>query len=308
LVNLSGWTRARKDYQVEGGGRDVRALSLAKAGPHDAPADLEAREILVRSHDGTPIPVSIIARKGIRLDGRNPTVVIGYGAYGTTDDPSFEPRVRAWTQHGGVWAVVHVRGGGVFGDAWHQAGRKTTKPNTWKDAIAAAEWLVREGWTSPPKMGVLAASAGGILAGRAITERPDLFAAATPVVGMMDMVRFETTGIGQGNVTEFGTVKNEDEFRALLAMSSYHAVRDGVAYPAVMAVVGSNDIRVDVWQSTKFSARMAAATSSGKPVLMRVDYESGHGQGSTRRQLAERMADVFSFMLWQFGEPEFQPR
>lgn len=308
LVNVSGWTRAGGVYQVEVGGRGVRALALAKAGPGDAPADIEAREVMVRSHDGTLVPVSIIARKGIKLDGRNPTVVYGYGGYGSTDDPWFDPRVYVWTQHGGVWATVHARGGGVFGDAWRQAGHKATKPNTWKDAIAAAEWLVREGWTSPATMGILGASAGGILVGRAITERPDLFATATPVAGVMDTVRFETTAHGRFNVPELGSVTVEEEFRALLAMSSYHAVRDGVRYPAVMAMVGANDIRVDLWQSTKFVARLSTATSSSKPVLLRVDYESGHGQGSTRKQMAERTADNFSFMLWQFGVPEFQPR
>lgn len=308
LVNLDGWTSVGRDYQIDDGGRRVRALTLVKAGTHDAPADFEAREVLVPSHDGTRVPVSILARKGIRLDGLNPTVVVGYGAYGTTDDPFFTPRVYAWAQQGGVWAVVHVRGGGVFGEAWHQAGRKATKPNSWKDVIAAAEWLVREGWTSPTRMGIFGGSAGGIVAGRAITERPDLFAAATPVVGMMDMVRFETTANGRANVPEFGSVKVEEEFRALLAMSSVHAIREGVAYPAVMTSVGVNDIRVDPWQSSKFVARLAAATSSSKPVLMRIEHDAGHVEGITREQQQARMTDVFTFMLWQFGVPEFQPR
>ena len=144
--------------------------------------------------------------------------------------------------------------------------------------------------------------------GRAITERPDLFAAAVPMVGVMDTVRAETSANGVANVPEFGTVKKEDEFKALLAMSGYHQVENGTRYPAVMVAHGVNDIRVDVWQSAKFASRLAAASASGKPVLMRLEYASGHGQGSTREQAQERSADVWSFLLWQFGVPEFQPR
>jgi prolyl oligopeptidase len=158
------------------------------------------------------------------------------------------------------------------------------------------------------RVGIYGGSAGGILVGRAITERPDLFAAAVPSVGTMDMVRAQNSANGAANVPEFGTVAKEDEFRALLAMSSYHQLKDGTKYPPVMLIHGVNDIRVDVWQSAKFASRLATANASGKPVLLRLDYESGHGQGSTRGQLQERAADLYSFMLWQFGVPEFQPK
>jgi prolyl oligopeptidase len=305
VVELGGWAHATKPWLFDG--KTLAQLPFVKPGAFDAPADIESREVMVKSHDGVEVPMSIVMRKGTKLDGRNPTIVYGYGAYGTTENPFFNPRILAWLERGGIYAFVHVRGGGIFGDEWHQAGRKATKPNTWRDAIAATEWLIAQRFTAPDRVGIYGGSAGGILVGRAITERPDLFAAAVPSVGTMDTLRFETSANGAANIPEFGTVKKEDEFRALLAMSSYHHVRDGTKYPAVMLVHGVNDIRVDVWQSSKFASRLATASTSGKPVLMRLDYEAGHGQGSTRAQLQERTADVYTFMLWQFGVPEFQP-
>ncbi len=216
----------------------------------------------------------------------------------------------AYLERGGVFAIAHVRGGGVYGNAWHDGGKKATKPNTWKDGIAAAEWLIANGYTSRAKVGVYGGSAGGIFVGRAITERPELFAAAVPTVGSMDTLRSEFSANGPANIPEFGTVKKEDEFRALLAMSSYHQIKEGQRYPAVLLSHGVNDIRVDVWQSAKFASRMAAATAkndAAKPVLMRLEYEGGHGSGSTRAQAQERSADIYSFFLWQFGVAEFQP-
>jgi len=307
VLGMVGWTRAFKDYVYDPARRSVSLLQLARDGAYDAPSDIESREVMLRSYDGVMVPLSIVSRKGTKLDGSNPTILYGYGAYGSTDDPFFSPRVYAWIARGGVWATAHVRGGGVFGKEWHEAGRKTTKPNTWKDAIAAGEWLVANGWTKSERMAIYGGSAGGIFVGRAITERPDLFAAAVPTVGMMDTVRNESSANGVANIPEFGTVKKEDEFKALLAMSSYHQLRDGTKYPAVMAVHGVNDIRVDVWQSAKFASRLAGASTSGKPVLMRLEYDSGHGQGSTRTQSQERSTDIWSFLLWQLGVPEFQP-
>ena len=264
--------------------------------------------MVVKSHDGVEIPVSVLVRKNVKLDGSNPTIVFGYGAYGITENPSFSPRVYAWLERGGVYAIAHVRGGGALGEEWHSAGRKATKPNTWKDGIAVAEYLIANRYTSRERIGIYGGSAGGIFVGRAITERPDLFAAAVPSVGVMDTVRFEASANGVANIPEFGTVKNEDEFRALLAMSSYHHIKDGVKYPAMMLVHGVNDTRVDVWQSAKFASRLAAAQSEGKPVLMRLDYELGHGGGGTRNQQQVQTADIWSFFLWQFGVPEFQPK
>lgn len=310
LVQLSGWTRMAKDWVVDGTGRATR-LKLAVDGAFDAPENIESREVQVTSHDGVKVPLSIISKKGLALDGRNPTIVYGYGAYGSTDEPYFNPRLLAFLEQGGVFAVAHVRGGGLFGDAWHDAGKKATKPNTWKDGIAAAEWLIANGWTSRERVGIYGGSAGGIFVGRAITERPDLFAAAVPMVGVMDAVRAETSANGVANIPEFGSVKDEAGFKALLAMSSLHHVKDGVRYPAVLLSHGVNDIRVEVWNSSKFASRVVQAQqglTGTRPVLLRLEYEAGHGSGSTRAQAQERSADIYAFFLWQFGAPGFQPR
>ncbi len=308
VLSLGGWTRVAKPYLLSAAGTEPRRLALAKDGAFDAPADIEAREVKVRSHDGVEVPVSVLVRKDVKLDGRNPAIVYGYGAYGITEDPFFNPRVYAWLERGGVYAVAHVRGSGLYGEQWRLAGRKATKPNTWKDAIAVGEWLVANRYTAPSRMGIYGGSAGGILVGRAITERPELFAAAVPVVGVMDMLRTEVSANGVANVPEFGTVKREDEFKALLAMSSYHHLKQGTRYPGVMLVHGVNDTRVDVWQSAKFASQLANTTGAERPVLMRLDYTIGHGQGSTRAQAQQTSADVYSFFLWQFGVPEYQPR
>ncbi len=308
VLSLGGWTRVAKPYLLSASGTEPRRLALAKDGAFDAPPDIEVREIKVKSHDGVEVPVSVLVRKDMKLDGRNPAIVYGYGAYGATEDPFFNPRIYAWLERGGVYAFAHVRGGGLYGEDWRLAGRKATKPNTWKDGIAVGEWLAANGYTAPSRMGIFGGSAGGIFVGRAITERPDLFAAAVPAVGVMDMVRAEASANGVANIPEFGTVKREDEFKALLAMSSYHHLRKGTRYPGVMLVHGVNDIRVDVWQSAKFASQLASTTASERPVLMRLDYAIGHGQGSTRAQAQDTSADIYSFFLWQFGVPEYQPR
>ena len=322
VLALGGWTRATALYRYEppaegaaaaaaaasppAAGRLVR-LRLAKAGAFDEPPGIQAREVLVKSHDGVMVPLSILSRSDIKLDGSNPTLLYGYGAYGTVESPGFSARLLTWLERGGVYAIAHVRGGGVYGKGWHDGGHKTTKPNTWRDGIAAAEWLVANGYTRPARLGVFGGSAGGIFVGRAITERPDLFAAGISSVGVLDTVRSELRANGVANVPEYGTVAREDEFRGLLAMSSYNALKNGTPYPAVMLTHGVNDIRVDVWQSAKFAARAQANPAQSKPVLMRLDYEAGHGGGSSRDQAQQRQADIWAFLLWQFGLPEFQP-
>ena len=306
LLTLGGWTRATKHYGVDATAT-MRPLALVPDGRFDAPDGIESREVGVRSHDGVVVPVSIILAKGTKLDGRNPLLLYGYGAYGSVEEPAFSPRLLAWLERGGIYAIAHVRGGGVAGDAWRLAGWKTTKPNTWKDGIAVAEWLVANGYTSPGHMGVYGGSAGGIFVGRAMTERPDLFAAALIGVGNLDAVRSETRANGVGNIPEYGTVAREDEFRGLLAMSPYANVKAGTRYPAVLLDHGVNDTRVDVWMTLKFASRVAAASTSGAPVLVRLDFDAGHGPGRTREQMRELIADRFSFLLWRAGHADFQP-
>ena len=308
LLTLGGWTRATKHYALGAKDKSPAQLVLAPPGKFDAPEGITAREVRVKSHDGVEVPVSILSRASIKLDGSNPTMVYGYGAYGSVEEPSWNPRMLAWLEQGGVLAIAHVRGGGIYGDEWRRAGWKTTKPNTWKDGIAAAEWLVANGYTSRGKLSIYGGSAGGIFVGRALTERPDLFGAAAIGVGNTDSVRSETRANGVGNIPEYGTVKIEEEFKALLAMSPYANIREKTAYPAVLFEHGVNDSRVDVWMTLKTGTRLAAATTSGKPVLMRLEYDGGHGVGATREQAQRRTADRWAFFLWQAGLPEFQPR
>jgi prolyl oligopeptidase len=252
--------------------------------------------------------MSVIHRKGVVLDGNNPTLLYGYASYGITAEPSYSASRMAWLDAGGVFAVANPRGSAVYGEDWYRGGFQATKPNTWKDFIACAQWLIDQRYTGAQRLAIWGGSAGGILVGRAMTERPDLFAAVLPQVGALDMVRAEVTSNGVPNIPEFGTRTNEAGFRALLAMSTYHQIRDGVKYPAVLLTHGVNDPRVDVWESAKTAARLMAATASGKPVLLRLDWDAGHGIGSTKKQQLAERADQFAFALWQMGVPGYRLR
>jgi len=306
LLSMTSWTKAPKIYAYDPQTKQVTDAKLQPAGPYDDPGGVESMEVKVRSYDGTAVPLSIVHPKGLKLDGSNPTHLEGYGAYGDAQNPGFFPPLLAFYERGGVYAVCHVRGGGEYGEQWHQAGKESTKPNTWRDFIACAEYLIEHKYTSPGRLSGFGASAGGILIGRAITERPHLFGAAIIGVGLLDMLRFETTENGFGNIGEFGSTKTEAGFQALYAMSAYHHVKAQTAYPAILLYTGINDPRVDPWEPAKMTARLQAATTSGKPVLLRVDYAGGHGGGSGEKEFQELTADLITFDLWQLGVPEFQ--
>jgi len=270
-------------------------------------AAYQATEVLVKAADGTMIPLSIVSRKGLELDGTHPTYLTGYGAYGISLTPSFLSGQLALLERGGVIAVAHVRGGGEFGEDWHVAGKQATKPNTYRDLIACAEYLVRNKYTSPARLAIRGASAGGITVGMAMTERPDLFRVVLSDVGDSNALRAEYETDGDANSLEYGSAKTKPGFEALLAVDAVSHVKDGVAYPAVLLTTGINDPRVAPWQPGKMAARLQAANPGGRPVLLRVDYDAGHGIGSTRTQRDELQADQIAFMLWQMGDPEFQP-
>ncbi len=309
VLAASSWLRSPAYLGVDARTGAVADSGLRPSGPDDNPGDLVAEEVKVTSWDGTDVPLSIIHRKGLVLDGSHPTELNGYGAYGISGSPNYDPIVHAKYERGVVVAIAHPRGGGEYGEPWHLAGFQETKPNTWKDFIACAEYLIARRYTSPEKLVGRGASAGGILIGRAIEERPDLFAAAIAEVPVADALRFETSANGARNVPEFGSVKTERGFRALYAMSPYANVQDGVKYPAVLVTTGINDPRVEPWIAAKFAARLQAATASGKPVMLRVDYDSGHNfSTATMKQVLEGFADIFSFELWQTGDPAFQPK
>ncbi len=301
VFDVAGWTRFGGFYAYDPRTQKVRDTGLQPQGPHDNPDDLVSTEVKVTSHDGTLVPMSIVHRKGLKLDGSNPTVVYGYGAYGVSQTPFYRPTWLPWFRRGGVLAVAHVRGGGEYGEDWYKAGYKLTKPNTWKDAIASGEWLVANGYTTSARMSIMGGSAGGIFVGRSITERPELFGAAIDQVPMSDLLRYEFAANGPPNIPEFGSVTTEDGFKGLYEMSAYHQIKDGTRYPAVLVTTGFNDPRVDAWQAAKMAARLQAATVGGKPVLLRIDYDAGHGIGSTKKQGYEERADTFAFLLWQAG-------
>jgi prolyl oligopeptidase len=301
---LTGWTHSLLYYAAAADGTvadtHLKPLANVDMSPYTS------SEVLARSADGTMVPLSIVYRKGLVRDGSHPAYLEGYGAYGITLEPAFSSTRVAWLERGGVFAVCHPRGGGWYGEAWHRAGMIATKPHTWQDFIACGRWLVAHKYTSSAHLAGEGTSAGGITIGRAITTQPHLFAAALDVVGVSNALRSEFTPNGPPNIPEFGTVKNEAGFRALYAMDAYEHVVPGVAYPAVMLVTGYNDPRVASWELAKFTARLARATTSGRPILLRVDYDAGHGfLAASRAQSEQLLTDEYAFLLWQCGDPAF---
>jgi prolyl oligopeptidase len=302
---LEGWVRPPVVCRAAPDGA-VLLTDLAPKPDIDV-SPYDSVEVRVKARDGAMVPLSIVFAKGRKRDGRAPLLLDAYGAYGLDQDAAFITRIHPWLDLGGVFAVAHVRGGGELGEAWHLAGQKLNKPNTWRDAIDCAEYLIAEGWTSKRKIAVEGGSAGGILVGRFLTERPDLLAVAVSQVGVSNATRAEFSENGPDNVPEFGTIKDPEGFRGLLEMDAYQHVKDGTPYPAVLLTTGANDPRVAPWEAGKMAARLQAATSSRRPVILRVEYDAGHGIGSTRKQRDEETADTYAFVLWQTGDPRFQP-
>ena len=300
MYTLSGWTQMPLTYVYNGKDSVDSGLRVNPVLP--GLPDMEVLNVEVPSHDGALVPMTLLFKKGLKRDGRNPTLLNAYGSYGFSMTAGFAPARMAWIEQGGVLALANVRGSGVHGDAWYRAGQKATKANTWKDGIACAQYLIAQGFASPQTLAVMGTSAGGIFVGRAVTSAPQLFAAAIFDVGVMDAVRAEDSANGITNISEFGSAANPKEFPALLEMSTYHQIMDGTAYPAIMLVHGMNDPRVDVWHSGKAAARLQAASSSKKPVLLRLDMQAGHGMGSTATQRNAMLADIYVFLLWQMGK------
>lgn len=302
LLYESSWIQGGVRYAYSPSSGAFTDTGMIPKGKFDNLEGFVAKEVLVTSHDGTKVPLSILHRADLTLDGSHPTIVYGYGSYGISMDVNFSPIRLAWLERGGVYAIAHVRGGGEYGQEWHYAGRMANKPNTWLDLIACAEYMVAEGYTAPEHMAPMGGSAGGILAGRSLTTRPDLFGAAVMQVGMLDAIRAETTTNGVPNIKEFGSVTTEEGFKGLLAMSAYHNVDTSQTYPATLLTHGYNDSRVNVWMSGKMAAKLQAANGAeGPPVLMRVDFDAGHGIGSTRNQILAQYADIYAFLFWQLG-------
>ena len=305
LVHITSWTSPVTIYDF-----DAQKNTFAKSIFNTDVAypgfeELVSEEVEVPGHDGTMVPLSIVHKKGIPMDGSNCCMLEGYGAYGISASPHFSIRYSV-AKRGVVLAFAHPRGGSEKGEAWYKAGYKTTKPNTWKDFISCGEYLVKKGYTSPEKLSGSGTSAGGILISRAITERPDLFRAAICNVGCANAMRMEFTPNGPVNTPEFGTVKDEAECKALYEMDGVAHVQKGVKYPALMGVGGWNDPRVTAWEPGKFVAAMQTASVSGNPVLMKVNYDNGH---FTEEKIVtfRNFAGQSAFLLWQTGHKDFQP-
>jgi prolyl oligopeptidase len=305
LVNVTSWTAPLTIYDYDAK-EDTFAKSVFNTDVDYPGFDtLVSEEVQVPGWDGAMIPLSIIHKKGLAQDGQNSCILTGYGAYGISLTPRFSI-LNSIATRGVVMATAHPRGGSEKGESWYKAGFKTTKPNTWKDFISCAEYLIKQGYTSPSKLAGTGTSAGGILISRAITERPDLFAAAICNVGCANAMRLEFTPNGPVNAPEFGTVKDATECAALYEMDGVQHVQKGVKYPAVMGVGGWNDPRVPAWQPGKFVAAVQQATDSGKPVLMKVNYDNGH---FTEEKVVtfKNFASQDAFLLWQTGHKDFQP-
>jgi prolyl oligopeptidase len=264
-------------------------------------ADIEVRREFATSRDGTKIPLNVLSRKGMKRDGNNPTLLYAYGGYGISLSPNFDFTRRLWFDRGGVYVVANIRGGGEFGEEWHKAGNLTKKQNVFDDFAAAAEYLIKENYTRSGKLAIQGGSNGGLLMGAMITQHPDLFRAVVSSVGIYDMLRVELAPNGAFNVTEFGTVKNPEQFKALYAYSPYHHVVDGTNYPAVLMMTGANDGRVAPYHSRKMTARLLAANKSENPILLRTSSSAGHGIGTALSERIKQSADIYAFLFAQLG-------
>ncbi len=260
------------------------------------PEDYETRQVFYTSKDGTQIPLFIAHRQGLVLDGQNPTLLYGYGGFNVSITPSFNAQYLQWMEMGGVYAIANLRGGGEYGETWHQAGTKQTKQTVFDDFIAAADWLITSQYTSPSKLAIMGGSNGGLLVGACMTQRPDLFAAALPAVGVMDMLRFNKFTIGWAWEAEYGSPEQEEDFKTLYAYSPLHNLKAGTAYPATLITTADHDDRVVPAHSFKFAAALQAAHAGAVPVLIRIETKAGHGAGKPITKLIEEAADKWAFL------------
>lgn len=260
------------------------------------PANYETRQVFYRSKDGTQVPMFITHKKGLLLDGNNPTLLYAYGGFSISVTPSFSVSRLVWMERGGIYAVPNLRGGGEYGEQWHQAGTKLNKQNVFDDFIAAAEWLIEHRYTSSQKLAISGGSNGGLLVGACMTQRPDLFGAALPAVGVMDMLRFHKFTIGWAWCSDYGSPDNEEEFKALYAYSPLHNLQSGTAYPATLITTADHDDRVVPAHSFKFAATLQATHAGNNPVLIRIETKAGHGAGKPTSKRIEEVTDQLGFL------------
>jgi prolyl oligopeptidase len=300
LFSNGSYVEPRNVYEYKAAANETVKLPLTTPPPVDM-SNVEVVREFATSKDGTKVPVNIMIPKGAKRDGSNPCIVTGYGGYGVNRVPAFRPEQRILFDHGFILAEANLRGGGEFGDAWHRAGNLTKKQNVFDDFAAVLQHMIDQKYTSPEHLAIIGGSNGGLLMGATLTQHPNLMKAVVSYVGIYDMLRVELSPNGAFNVPEFGTVKDEKQFRAMLAYSPYQHVKDGVKYPAVLFLTGANDPRVDPMQSRKMTARLQAATASGRPVLLRTSASSGHGLDTSLSERIEEDVDVYAFLFAQLG-------
>jgi len=258
--------------------------------------DYETKQVFYESKDGTKVPMFIVHKKGIKLNGQNPTYLYAYGGFNISQTPRYSPAIMTWLDMGGIYALPNLRGGGEYGEEWHQAGMKLKKQNVFDDFIAAAEYLIKKNYTSSSKLAIAGGSNGGLLVGACMVQRPELYGACLPAVGVMDMLRFHKFTIGWAWQSEFGSPDNAEEFEALKAYSPYHNLKGGTSYPATMVTTSDHDDRVVPSHSYKFAAALQAANKGENPMLIRIETKSGHGAGTPTSKRIEQACDKFSFL------------
>jgi prolyl oligopeptidase len=298
IFAVSGFTAPETIYEC--GTAACRPRFSTKL-PFD-PALFETRQVFVISKDGTKVPMFLSHRKGLKLDGSNPTLLYAYGGFNISVTPGFSTFSAAWMERGGVYAVANLRGGGEYGEQWHQAGMKQNKQNVFDDFISAAEWLIAQNYTSSPKLAIRGGSNGGLLVGAVLNQRPELFGAAIPAVGVMDMLRFDRFTIGHAWTSDYGDPRNAEDFRVLVKYSPLHNIRQGARYPATMVTTADHDDRVVPAHSFKYAAALQAAQGGSAPILIRIESSAGHGAGKPTSKRVEEDSDVLAFLLNALGE------
>jgi prolyl oligopeptidase len=306
FIGFSSFTMPPAVYALDPRAGALREWLRVEADVDPTPYDV--RQVWYRSTDGAGVSMFLVHRRDLVRNGRNPTLLTGYGGFNIPRTPEFLRTIYFWLEQGGVFALPNLRGGGEYGEAWHRAGMRDRKQQTFDDFIAAAEYLIAEGYTSPARLAIQGGSNGGLLVGAALTQRPDLFAAVVCAVPLLDMLRYHTRQIARLWIPEYGDPDDPEQYRWLRAYSPYHHVRDGERYPAVLLVTAESDSRVDPMHARKMAARLQAASASGKPVLLRVEPKAGHGAGKPLAKTIAEQTDIWSFICQQLGvEPRVLP-
>jgi prolyl oligopeptidase len=299
FYGFSSYTLPPSVYRIDLRTGDVSLWKRVEAAID--PGKFMVQQVNYASRDGTAVSMFVVHPAGLVKNGRNPTYLTGYGGFNISMTPSFSRSLLLWMEHGGVVAIPNIRGGGEYGESWHQAGILGSKQNSFDDFICAAEWLIGEGYTSPDQLAAAGGSNGGLLVGAALTQRPELFRAVLVQVPLLDMLRYHRFLIARLWIPEYGSAEDVEQFRWLRAYSPYHHVRQGVAYPAVLLATAESDTRVDPMHARKMAARLQAATSAERPVLLRLEARAGHGAGKPLSKILDEMTDSWTFVFSELG-------